>query len=89
MPNEKDQQEDVPWDNVRDLNGLGLQCVFIPREYGGVRTAGYPDSLTLVKETEKCGASDRSDLGDELSRYWTRHRSWDRRAKAGLPCSGC
>jgi acyl-CoA dehydrogenase len=51
-----DEAESFPWDSVRDLNELGLNGVFIPREYGGVELS-YGCYLTLVKEVSKGCAS--------------------------------
>ena len=53
---EHDRQESFPWDNIRELNELGLNGVFIPREYGGVELS-YGCYLTLVKEISRGCAS--------------------------------
>jgi acyl-CoA dehydrogenase len=51
-----DRDETFPWDNVRDLNSLGLNGVFIPDEYGGSRLS-YACYLTLVKDISAACAS--------------------------------
>lgn len=51
-----DRDEAFPWDNVRDVNELGLNGVFIPEEYGGARLS-YACYLTLVKEISAACAS--------------------------------
>jgi acyl-CoA dehydrogenase len=44
-----DRDESFPWENVADLNSLGLNGVFIQPEYGGIGLS-YACYLTLVKE---------------------------------------
>jgi acyl-CoA dehydrogenase len=51
-----DRDEAFPWENVQDLNALGLNGVFIPDEYGGSRLS-YACYLTLVKEISAACAS--------------------------------
>jgi acyl-CoA dehydrogenase len=51
-----DRDEEFPWENIRDLNELGLNGVFIPDEYGGSRLS-YGCYLTLVKEISAACAS--------------------------------
>jgi len=45
---ELDQSGEFPWDNMRLLNELGLNCVFIPEEYGG-SPLSYTCYLNLVE----------------------------------------
>ena len=52
-----DRDEAFPWDNIRDMNELGLNGVFIPPEYGGAGLS-YGCYLTLVREISKgCGST--------------------------------
>jgi acyl-CoA dehydrogenase len=51
-----DRDEEFPWANVRDINELGLNGVFVPTEYGG-SPLSYGCYLTLVKEISKGCAS--------------------------------
>ena len=51
-----DRDEAFPWDNVRDMNALGLNAVFIPADYGGVELS-YGCYLMLVEEISKGCAS--------------------------------
>ena len=51
-----DREEKFPWENVRDINALGLNGVFIPDEYGGSRLS-YACYLALVKEISAACAS--------------------------------
>jgi acyl-CoA dehydrogenase len=53
---ELDRDEIFPWENVRDINELGLNGVFIPDEYGGSRLS-YACYVTLVKEISAACAS--------------------------------
>jgi len=45
---EYDQSEEFPWENVKLLNSLGLNGVFIPEEYGGTPIS-YRGYLQLVE----------------------------------------
>jgi len=45
---EYDQAEEFPWENMKLLNGLGLNGVFIPEEYGGTPLS-YRGYLQLVE----------------------------------------
>src|SRR5438874_432811 len=45
---EYDQAEEFPWENVKLLNSLGLNGVFIPEEYGGTPLS-YRGYLQLVE----------------------------------------
>jgi acyl-CoA dehydrogenase len=49
---EFDQSGEFPWDNVRLLNELGMNGVFIPEEYGGTPLS-YSCYLRLVEELSK------------------------------------
>ncbi|HVE27729.1 MAG TPA: acyl-CoA dehydrogenase family protein [Sporichthya sp.] len=49
---EYDQSGEFPWDNVRLLNELGLNGVFIPEQYGGTPLS-YSCYLRLVEEISK------------------------------------
>ncbi|MBA2300132.1 MAG: acyl-CoA dehydrogenase family protein [Chloroflexi bacterium] len=52
-----DRDEAFPWDNIRDINELGLNGVFVPAEYGG-SPMSYACYLTLVKEiSQGCGST--------------------------------
>jgi alkylation response protein AidB-like acyl-CoA dehydrogenase len=49
---EYDKRGDFPWDNVRLLNELGLNGVFVPEEYGG-SPVSYSCYLRLVEELSR------------------------------------
>lgn len=51
-----DRSAEFPWDNVRDINGLGLNAMFIPEEYGGAPLS-YRSYLACVREISKACAS--------------------------------
>ena len=34
---ECDRTGDFPWDNIRAINGLGLNAMFVPERYGGAQ----------------------------------------------------
>ncbi len=58
-PNAKhvDESGQFPWDNVRALNDLGLNAIFVPEAYGGVGLsyALYLEVVTLISEA--CAAT--------------------------------
>lgn len=49
---EFDQSGEFPWDNIRLLNELGLNRIFIPEEYGGTPLS-YGCYLRLVEEVSR------------------------------------
>ncbi len=51
-----DQTGEFPWDNVRDINALGLNMMFIPEAYGGMPLS-YLCYLACVREISKACAS--------------------------------
>ena len=52
-----DQNGKFPWDNVEDINELGLNAMFVPDEFGGARTS-FACYLECVKEiTAACAAT--------------------------------
>ncbi len=51
-----DRSGEFPWDNVRDINGLGLNAMFVPEPYGGAGL-GYAAYLACVRELSKACAS--------------------------------
>src|SRR5690606_36249315 len=51
-----DRSGEFPWDNVRDINELGLNAMFIPEEYGGAPLS-YCSYLACVREISKACAS--------------------------------
>ena len=51
-----DRSGDFPWDNVRDINALGLNAMFVPEAYGGAGL-GYAAYLACVRELSKACAS--------------------------------
>lgn len=51
-----DRSAEFPWDNVRDINELGLNAMFIPEEYGGAPLS-YRSYLACVREISKACAS--------------------------------
>ncbi len=53
---EVDETGDFPWENVKALNGLELNRIFIPEKYGGAQLS-YPAYLECVREISKVCAS--------------------------------
>ena len=51
-----DRTGEFPWDNVRDINALGLNGMFIPAAYGGTPVS-YTAYLACVREIAKACAS--------------------------------
>lgn len=37
-----DESAEFPWDNVRDINALGLNSMFVPEEHGGTVLPDVP-----------------------------------------------
>jgi alkylation response protein AidB-like acyl-CoA dehydrogenase len=53
---EYDRLAAFPWDNVRDINALGLNAIFVPEAYGGAGLS-YAAYLACVHEISKACAS--------------------------------
>ena len=51
-----DRTAEFPWDNVREINALGLNAMFIPEAYGG-SPVSYIAYLACVREMAKACAS--------------------------------
>ncbi len=51
-----DRTGEFPWDNVRDINALGLNAMFVPEAYGGAPLS-YSCYLACVREISKACAS--------------------------------
>jgi len=51
-----DRSAEFPWDNVNDINALGLNAMFIPEAYGGAPMS-YRCYLACVREISKACAS--------------------------------
>jgi alkylation response protein AidB-like acyl-CoA dehydrogenase len=51
-----DRTAEFPWDNVRELNALGANAMFIPEAYGG-SPVSYTAYLACVREISKACAS--------------------------------
>src|SRR4051794_7270902 len=51
-----DRSGDFPWDNIRAINGLGLNAMFVPEAYGGAGL-GYAAYLACVREISAACAS--------------------------------
>lgn len=51
-----DRSGEFPWDNVRAINNLGLNAMFIPEAYGGAPMS-YAAYLACVREISKACAS--------------------------------
>jgi len=49
---EHDRSGAFPWDNVRALNALGLNAIFVPQEYGGapMRYRLYLECVAIISE---------------------------------------
>jgi acyl-CoA dehydrogenase len=51
-----DRSGEFPWENVRAINGLGLNAMFVPEAYGGAGL-GYAAYLACVREISAACAS--------------------------------
>ncbi|MDB5841430.1 MAG: acyl-CoA dehydrogenase [Herminiimonas sp.] len=51
-----DKTGEFPWDNVKAINNLGLNAMFIPEQYGGAQLS-YTAYLECVREITKACAS--------------------------------
>jgi alkylation response protein AidB-like acyl-CoA dehydrogenase len=51
-----DKTGEFPWENVKAINNLGLNAMFIPEEYGGAKLS-YTAYLECVREITKACAS--------------------------------
>ncbi len=51
-----DRSGEFPWDNMRDINDLGLNSMFVPEEYGGTDLS-YSAYLACVREISMADAS--------------------------------
>jgi acyl-CoA dehydrogenase len=51
-----DRSKEFPWDNVREINSLGLNMMFVPEAYGGLALS-YTCYLACVREISKACAS--------------------------------
>jgi len=51
-----DRSAEFPWDNVRAINELGLNAMFVPEAYGGAQLS-YTAYLACVREISKACAS--------------------------------
>ncbi|MBN9425043.1 MAG: acyl-CoA dehydrogenase family protein [Burkholderiales bacterium] len=51
-----DRSGEFPWDNVRDINALGLNAMFVPEDYGGAPLS-YQCYLACVREISKACAA--------------------------------
>ncbi len=51
-----DERAEFPWDNVRDMNDLGLNAVFVPEAYGGAGLS-FCAYLLYVREISKACAA--------------------------------
>src|SRR6267154_3178166 len=53
---EYDRTAEFPWDNIRAINALGLNSMFVPEAYGGAGLS-YAAYLACVREISKACAS--------------------------------
>src|SRR5438309_8517462 len=51
-----DRTAEFPWDNIRAINALGLNAMFVPEAYGGAGLS-YAAYLACVREISKACAS--------------------------------
>jgi acyl-CoA dehydrogenase len=51
-----DRSSEFPWDNIRAINGLGLNAMFVPEAYGGAGLS-YAAYLACAREISKACAS--------------------------------
>ena len=62
-----DRSGEFPWDNVKAINALGLNAMFVPEEYGGAGLS-YAAYLACVREISAACASTGHHLGDQFPR---------------------
>src|SRR5258705_10675643 len=53
---EYDRTAEFPWDNIRAINALGLNAMFVPEAYGGAGLS-YAAYLACVREISRACAS--------------------------------
>src|SRR5436853_7394276 len=53
---EYDRTAEFPWDNIRAINALGLNSMFVPEAYGGAGLS-YAAYLSCVREIAQARAS--------------------------------
>src|SRR5438552_16248831 len=53
---EYDRTAEFPWDNIRAINSLGLNAMFVPEAYGGAGLS-YAAYLDYVREISQACAS--------------------------------
>ena len=76
-----DRTAEFPWDNIRAINALGLNAMFVPEAYGGAGL-GYA-GLSRLRARDQPGLRlDRHHLGDEFPRDKAADRFRDRGAEA-------
>src|SRR5271169_2943879 len=51
-----DRSGEFPWDNIKDINALGLNAMFVPEAYGGAGLS-YAAYLACVREVSQACAS--------------------------------
>ena len=51
-----DETQEFPWENIKDINELGLNGIFVPEAYGGAGLS-YAAYLSCVKEMAKACAA--------------------------------
>src|SRR5258708_26081968 len=51
-----DRTAEFPWDNIRAINALGLNAMFVPEAYGGAALS-YAVYLACVREISRACAS--------------------------------
>ena len=51
-----DRTAEFPWDNVKAINDLGLNAMFVPEEFGG-SPVSYTAYLACVREISKACAA--------------------------------
>jgi len=51
-----DRTSEFPWDNIRAINALGLNAIFVPEDYGGAGLS-YAAYLACVRELSQACAS--------------------------------
>ena len=52
-----DRSGEFPWDNVRAINALGLNAMFIPEAYGGADCPTPPTSPACARSSKACAAT--------------------------------
>ena len=82
-----DRTAEFPWDNVKAINALGLNAMFVPEAYGGAPVS-YCRLSRLRARDQQGLRGDRQRLVDQLPRHEAADRLRHRGAEAAPACRG-